>query len=950
MHRRHPAGGSPTALCLRAALCLPAAPCLRAALCLLLCACLIFPPFAAAQEEDKARQQTGDESQDYVQKFFQEEGREEAPQSGGEGGMEDSEAAEPQRAAESIGTLYREGLAYLRQNQRWWAAQTWERLLRRSPYHFNARMGLGKLYLKSDPGKAYPHLKMALQLRPVSDEARYHMGRWLEGQQRYEEAAEEYRKAIRLNARHYAANSRLRDIIRKLRKGKTVVERAAETFWASPSLVSLTLFGRIVMGSSEPRQALMEFELMRERLRDLPEVHLWIARAHRRLGSLKGEIAAYEAYLARNKEAEGVRLLMLERLLAAGEFRKARQPLAALEARMKEQAIGRREGGRFLFLKSRFLVAQGDPGKAGKILLASGKGGFEAVRVGEAFHADVALFPAHGGLWKSYGDWLRHQAKLDEAAGAYQKAAGLKGEQAAAALKILHEFAAGSAARLSANLALGELALARGDQAEAVERLEQIPPGHKQDARASLMLGVIHRGRGELEKSLEAFTRYVFSFPDRAGMGYARGNLFWVMGRKEVAVGMWSKNLAELQQYPQALALIAEHLRKSGKAGKETRARRHLRDATPENVANRIRLGDLLFAQGLHAAATGEWEQASRYKTGDFDLLVRLGKAYLAQEKMDKGAAALRRAAQIGTLELELAEKLARNLLLRRRYEDALDFYWQIYRTHPQHPDLVEALPKLVINAPALPEQRLVAANFADISGRPELAIELLEELLRLHPEIARANVYVARLYVRQRAFEDAELAIEGGVAELGITDVATLNVLAKVQLDLEKTEALADTLRRIVELKPDSMAAAKWLGFLLSEMHRPREARPHLEKALIGSPKDAKLLFYLSRAAFSLGDAKQSEAYLKRLFAVAAEHWQGRALLIRILQKGRRWAELIVQLEKHLAANPEDAEARFSLVSAYLNRFQKEKARPHYEMLRKSNPAKVRTLHNYFR
>ena len=50
--------------------------------------------------------------------------------------------------------------------------------------------------------------------------------------------------------------------------------------------------------------------------------------------------------------------------------------------------------------------------------------------------------------------------------------------------------------------------------------------------------------------------------------------------------------------------------------------------------------------------------------------------------------------------------------------------------------------------------------------------------------EIVRARVYVARLYVRQRAFEDAELAIEGGVAELGISDAATLKVLAEVQLE----------------------------------------------------------------------------------------------------------------------------------------------------------------------
>ncbi|MCZ6558813.1 MAG: tetratricopeptide repeat protein [SAR324 cluster bacterium] len=856
----------------------------------------------------------------------------------------------PLPAQQSLGGMYREGLSYLRREQPELAAQSWERLLKKSPYHFNAQLGLAKLYLDSDPERALPHLASALELRPVSDSAHYHMGRYLEKRQRHEEAAQSYRQAIRLNARHYAANRRLRGVIRFLRKRQSLVERAAEKFWANPSLAALTLFGRIVLRDSEPHQALLEFEQVRERLPELPEVQLWIARAHRGLGSLKGEIAAYEAYLDGNKEAHGVRLLMLERLLGAGEFRKAGAALERLERALQATGAGRRQAGRYQFLRSRFLLAKGDAGQAGEVLLASGKSGHDPAQVEEQFSKNVALYPAQAGLWRAYGDWLRHDRKPGRAATAYLKAATLDAALQPQVLPLLHALAAPGEGGVEANLALGELALARGDEGEAIARLNRVPPGHQADARASLLLGLVYRNRGELTKSLEAFTRYVFSFEQRAGMSYARGNLFWVMGQKDVAAGMWGRNLKELRDYPQALVLMAGYLRESGEAGRELDVRQHLKAAAPENVANRIRLGDLLLEQGQAAAAAQEWEQASRHQTGDFDLLVRLGRAYLAQSQFEQGAAALRRAAQIGTLEPVMAVNLARHLLASRRYDDALDFYWQIYRTDPKHPDLVEAMPRLVINTPALPEQRLVAARFAEISQRPELAIELLEELLRLHPATKQARVWLASLYLQEKAAEEALLIIEGGAAVLGVVDVASLKMLAAVQLKLEQTPQRAETLRRIMQLEPENSEVARQLGFLLSEMHRLKEARPYLRTALTDNARNPKLLFYLARAELALGEAALAESHLKALFAIEPEHWRGRQLLLRLLQRGQRWEELEAQLLPYLAAHPEDAEARYNLVVAYLNLFQYEQARPHYEILRAAQPSKVRTLQRYFK
>ena len=232
-------------------------------------------------------------------------------------------AAEPGSVA--VDRLYRQGVRLLRQGQAVTAETVFQKVLRQAPDHFKTHLTLGKFYLSREPALAHHHLIIALTQRPGSDAVHYQLGRYLEGEEALPEAAESYRKAIALNPRNFRANDRLRGILRRLRAEQTVLERAAEGFLATPSVATLTHYGRIVMEYASPRQALWEFESMRERLPELPELNLWVARAQGRLGSLEGEITAYQAYLKKNREALRVRLVLLDRLLQVGAFRQAEE-------------------------------------------------------------------------------------------------------------------------------------------------------------------------------------------------------------------------------------------------------------------------------------------------------------------------------------------------------------------------------------------------------------------------------------------------------------------------------------------------------------------------------------------------------------------------------------------------------------------------------------------------
>jgi uncharacterized protein HemY len=105
-----------------------------------------------------------------------------------------------------------------------------------------------------------------------------------------------------------------------------------------------------------------------------------------------------------------------------------------------------------------------------------------------------------------------------------------------------------------------------------------------------------------------------------------------------------------------------------------------------------------------------------------------------------------------------------------------------------------------------------------------------------------------------------------------------------------------------------------------------------------------------MARAEFLLKHKVEAEAGLERLFALEPGHKEGQRLHIRILREGRQWKKMIVRLESFVEQFPDDADARYGLISAHLNLFDTEKARPHYEILNASHPAKARALHSYFR
>ncbi len=669
----------------------------------------------------------------------------------------------PVRApAQNMEEWYREGMAHLHAGRKAAAQVSFLRVLGEVPDHFRSMTGLAELYLESAPQKSLEYADRAIRMAPSYETAHYVRGQTLERLERDEAAAEAYRQVIRINPRHSDANTRLRAVLRRMQERRSQVQQASERFWAEPSLRTLTLFGQMLLQHAKPEEALAELEPIRVKLPRLPEANLWIARAQRAAGNVDGEQEAYQRYLA-VRDALGVRLLMAERLEAIGRYRSAMDVLAPIEADPRGLGgLDRLDRGRLAYLRSRSLLTRRQFAGVGEQLLEAGRLGYDPERVTAAFQEDLSLYDGQAVLWNRSADWRLLRGDPDGAAAARAQACRAERSQCPEGRKALEAMRGAGKTPPAVLLALGEVALAEGKPAEALELLQRVQPGHDAFRRAQLLQGLIFRSTGDTTRAVDALMRYVFLFPDRGGMLYARGTLFWEMGERDVAVAVWREHPEVLATHPELLARLALHLQGKNDPAAERVFRAQLAQAQPELAANHLRLGDLYRDAHRPADAVREWHAALERRPRDADLLLHIARAFLAEGKTDDALPLLRQAWQLQNLPPDLAVVLAQQLATLRQPAQALQVYWQIYHEAPGQPAMRQALPELALSTPTPPGQRRAAAEIALQTERPKLAEDLLTAALQERPADPDSRKALADFY-RQRGRDDAAERVMSG-------------------------------------------------------------------------------------------------------------------------------------------------------------------------------------------
>lgn len=664
--------------------------------------------------------------------------------------------------AQNLEAWYREGMAHLQAGRTSQAQASFLNVLAEVPDHFRSMTGLARLYLDTAPHKALDYANQAARLAPGYETAHLMRGQALERLGREEEAAEAYRQVIRIDPRHYDANNRLRALLRRMQERRSQVQRASERFWAEPNLRTLTLFGQILLQQAKPEEAVAELEAIRAKHKQLPEVNLWLARARRAVGDVDGEQEAYRRYLA-VRDSVGVRLIMAERLEAIGRYRSAMEVIAPIEAdRQALAGLDQADRARLAFLRSRSLLTRRQFAAVGAQLVEAGRLGYDPGRITAAFQEDLSLFDGQAALWRSFADWHRLRSNTGQAAAAEAQACHADRAACGEARRALEAMRGGGKAPPDVWLALGDVALAEGKPGEALALLQRVEAGHDAYRRAQLLIGLIHRAQGDTTRAVDALMRYVFLFPDRNGMLYARGMLFWEMGERDVAVAVWKEHPAVLAEHPDLLARLALHLQGKSDPAAEQVFREELAKVQPQLALNHLRLGDLYQAQGRYEDAVRAWKAALGQRPRDSTLMLHTARAYLAQGKTAEAATLLRQAWQLGNLPPDLAVELAQQLVKGGQPGEALTVYLQVHQDAPSHPAAREAIPELALIQGMSADVRRAAAAIALETGRPKLAERLLVVALTERPADPDVRQSLADYYLRQGQPDVAERVLRG--------------------------------------------------------------------------------------------------------------------------------------------------------------------------------------------
>jgi tetratricopeptide (TPR) repeat protein len=206
------------------------------------------------------------------------------------------------------------------------------------------------------------------------------------------------------------------------------------------------------------------------------------------------------------------------------------------------------------------------------------------------------------------------------------------------------------------------------------------------------------------------------------------------------------------------------------------------------------------------------------------------------------------------------------------------------------------------------------AGNHYLACGRPDKARIHFARLLRLNPRHVNAGIQMARLEMAAREFQAARDRLQRLAATLP-GDAEILVLLGQAQARTGDARTARDTLEAALRLRPDHPAATLEAGLANAAAGDSPRAVFLLARAHAQSPRAPAIALALARAAEDagyFGDAVVAYDRYLQLAPADAGARRDRARALAHTPRGRDAG--ILELERHIASHPRDADGHFYL------------------------------------
>jgi tetratricopeptide (TPR) repeat protein len=445
--------------------------------------------------------------------------------------------------------------------------------------------------------------------------------------------------------------------------------------------------------------------------------------------------------------------------------------------------------------------------------------------------------------------------------------------------------------------------------------------------------------RGLLAEAIPLFEKAVTATPDSPDVLGELGYWLTVADQPEKALPILEK--ADRLQPSAQSALRLGNVRRdlADPQGAEREYRRAL-ELQPSMNPARVALGNLLRRRGDVKEAVALLELAAQAGSNEerSRALVALGSAMIAGGRRDAAERSFDRAISYAPARAEVRIGIARAWLATGRKEDATR--------------ALAVLARATELAPDLPAIWYALGRAREKLGDGPGAFDAYDRVFRLDPANLPARKRVIRLAVQTRDFARARheserlvaeaprdpdnLLIAAGVAEKdgrredarryyreaiastrGGSPEALLG-LAKVDQAAGDAAAARTSIRKALELKPDSTSAWLALGKLEEDAGRPEEAERAWGKAISLDPRYAPAWLALGQLHSDQQKVDQAIADFRKALAVRPGYPAAELSLGVALARAGRYGEAIAAYEALLAREPRYVSAWFDLGIAY--------------------------------
>jgi tetratricopeptide (TPR) repeat protein len=439
-----------------------------------------------------------------------------------------------------------------------------------------------------------------------------------------------------------------------------------------------------------------------------------------------------------------------------------------------------------------------------------------------------------------------------------------------------------------------EAYLLKRQPAQARSEYEAIIKKDAKSAKALHALGSLHKAQNETTEAMAQFDAALAADPTHLASAVELAELY-ILRKNDVAKGtaLLETALAEAARKElspgtqgKALALKAETLVVQGK----------INDAVP------------LFEEALRA------DQANAFTNG------RLASAYLRLNQPEKAAPLFAVATKSQPGELEYTEGYLEALISLGRMDEATKVMNAANNRFPGNARL-----------------SYLSARVADVLDNPKEAEEAYKRAIAADPKIIDAYLYLSRLYMRFRRFQEAEPTLEKGLevapdnaslrvgmgelalnernldrAEKEFKKAIELNAFssdaylgaARVAQERSKYELAAAMVDKSLELNPRIPGGRLQRGVALWKLGRLDEAVAELDQAREAEPKNTQIVVTLGAVKFEKGDLNGAQAHLNAALVAEPAHADANFILARLKNAKSEHTQAIEAMKRALDYN----------------------------------------------